>query len=245
MEVFHFERLRSVLRVAVPVVLGLDMIHSFYYVGCLIQEKKQLEAERREKSLMCTTVHFFNKVSRSCEKSDFGFWPQSVASKISETRVPDLSAIPRPSYELIDDEEEESKIKTQPPTVLVFPLKEWKSKNQELPTQVWDLDLSPDEVLSEEPNSIVSTNQEPVPVPWRSMMWNLLELVIPYPVLHPIEAVKALYNAFHREIRLHVKNSDGYFAQRGNRLRTILNVPYFIIERRSALRFRFKTIVAK
>lgn len=59
---FGYQKLRHVLRVAVPVALGLDMIHSFYYVGCLLQEKKQLDAERRTKTLIHSTVHLFRKV---------------------------------------------------------------------------------------------------------------------------------------------------------------------------------------
>eukprot|EP00210_Caulerpa_lentillifera_P008907 g8498.t1 len=218
------------------------MIHSFYYVGCLIKEKKQLEAERREKQLLCKTVNLFNRISQSCQKSDFGFWPKAVAAKISKTRVPDLASIPRPSYELIDDEEDQlmkKPVHSKPPLV-VFPLQDWNSKSVELMPRVFDLDEVQEDKMTA-PTCKKSSIFEGI----CSLMRHLVELVVPYPVLHPWRVLEALYGAFHREIRLHLKNNDDYFARRGMWLRTFLNLPCFIIERRSALRFRFKTITPK
>lgn len=41
----------GVLRKVIPVILAVDMVHNFYYVGCMIQEKRQRYQERAHREL--------------------------------------------------------------------------------------------------------------------------------------------------------------------------------------------------
>lgn len=60
---FVYERVKVVLRVAVPLLLGVDMIHSFYFVGCLIMEKRALDAERARRETLHSTASLFQRVN--------------------------------------------------------------------------------------------------------------------------------------------------------------------------------------
>ena len=59
---FAYQRLRVLLRVALPLALGVDMVHSFYYVGRLIQEKRSIEAEKERRLTLYATTALFKRV---------------------------------------------------------------------------------------------------------------------------------------------------------------------------------------
>ena len=260
---FAYQRLRALLRVALPMALGVDMVHSFYYVGRLIQEKRSIEAEKeRRRTLYATTVLFKKvssisaseersccQVSRDCNETDFSFWPEAVRQRIQTVPLPDMSSVPRPSYELDDDEEDVPSQEPQPSRA-VHRLKEW-SPSGRTPSPSSGT-VPPDgpgcEQQEREEDEIIGTDGEESSgasvFRWDVSRWidELYKLVVPFPLRHPFLFAHAVQTVVSRELRLHLKKSDGYLEARGAWLRTVLHVPYVMFERRSALRFRVRLV---
>ena len=160
-----------------------------------------------------------------------------------------MSSVPRPSYELDDDEGDAPSQEPQP-SLVVYRLKEWSPSGRASPPSS-DI-IPPDELSCDRQESaedeIIGTDgeessREPV-FRWDMSRWieELYELVVPFPVRHPCRFAQAVHTVMARELRLHLKKSDGYLEARGAWLRTVLHVPYVMFERRSALRFRVRLV---
>jgi len=78
---FGYERVRNLFRLVLPLVLGLDMLHSFYYVGCMYREKQRMEAEKARKVTLYSTSVLFKRVRQRLNinienfELDFAGWP--------------------------------------------------------------------------------------------------------------------------------------------------------------------------
>ena len=190
-------------------------------------------------------------------KTDYSFWPASLHTSTQRVIVQDASSLPRPSYELDDDEEEDTPtFANSKPALVVYGLRDWSPKSASASDTTGDTVLDHDHVYSEMPKG-QSGDDEVMIAPeeeaeHKDVKWKLegvsewvrefFRALIPYPIRHPRRFAQALTAAVARELRLHVKKSHGYFESRGVWLRTALHLPYFIIERRSALRFRLRAM---
>ena len=89
---FAYQRLRVLLRVGLPLALGVDMVHSFYYVGRLIQEKRNIEAEKERRLTLYATTALFKRV-RSIPVSK----PKELSSGIARLQRDGLQFLARGS----------------------------------------------------------------------------------------------------------------------------------------------------
>ena len=160
-----------------------------------------------------------------------------------------MSSVPRPSYELDDDEEDVPSQEPQP-SLVVYRLKEWSPSDGTSPPSsgIIPHDMPSCERQESEEDEIIGTDREERSKEsmfrWDVSRWieELYKLVVPFPVRHPCLFAQAVRTVVGREFRLHLKKSDGYLKARGAWMRTVLHVPYIMFERRSALRFRVRLV---
>lgn len=163
-----------------------------------------------------------------------------MTQKLISVSLPDISTLPRPSYELEEDDEE-PKTLTKPSHAVQVHSNQTQISNtpssstlQETSEENFEESKSDIEVSLKKPSSSLLF----VLSGWVETFY---EWVVPYPIRHPWKIYLAIQNVLGRELRLHLKKSDHYFTSRGLWIRQRLHLPPLIIERRSALRFRFRT----
>ncbi|GMH43173.1 hypothetical protein BSKO_11095 [Bryopsis sp. KO-2023] len=84
------------VKILVPIGVAIDMVHSFYYVGCMVKENMERIEERKKRELAIAVGTILCEVGKSCKSSDF--WPAGVSSDLESVVLPSL-VLPPPSYE--------------------------------------------------------------------------------------------------------------------------------------------------
>eukprot|EP00803_Ostreobium_quekettii_P008981 evm.model.scf_1483.2 EVM.evm.TU.scf_1483.2 scf_1483:10921-13574(-) len=77
------ERIRAVLRIALPVAVALDLVHSFYYVALLVRDRMIEMEEEHNQAVMQCVEGFMLKVGAKCQLRDSSFWPQELTGAMA------------------------------------------------------------------------------------------------------------------------------------------------------------------